>query len=59
MSRGRGPVKGVGGMKFDSKIITGIVVGMVLGLHYHGALITYMPLLVIAGLVMLLRVLHR
>ena len=46
-------------MKFDNIIISGILIGMVLGLHYHGALITYMPLLVIAGLVMLLKVLHR
>lgn len=46
-------------MKFDSKLITGITIGMVLGLHYHGALMTYLPLLVIAGMVMLLKVLHR
>lgn len=49
----------VGEMRFDPKIITGIVIGMVLGLQYHEALVLYMPLLVIAGLVMLLKVLHR
>ncbi len=46
-------------MKFDVKIITGMLVGMVLGLQYHETLMLYMPLLVIAGLVMLLKVLHR
>ena len=52
-------LKEVGAMKFDIRIVTGIVLGMVLGLHYHEALLTYMPLLTIAGLVMLLKVLHR
>jgi hypothetical protein len=52
-------VEEVGNMKFDPKIITGIIIGMVLGLQYQETLVLYMPLLVIAGLVMLLKVLHR
>lgn len=46
-------------MKFDNRVLTGLLLGVVLGLHYHGALIMYMPLLVIASLVMLLKFLHR
>ncbi len=49
----------VGAVRFDPRIITGMLIGMVLGLHYHEALVLYMPLLVVAGLVMLLKVLHR
>ena len=52
-------LKGVGSMKFDMRILTGLLIGMVLGLHYHEVLAMYLPLLVIAGLVMLLKVLHR
>ena len=40
-------------MKFDSRLVTGILIGMVVGLHYHAGLMVYMPLLVIAALVLL------
>jgi hypothetical protein len=46
-------------MHFDNRLLTGLLLGVVLGLHYHSALITYMPLMVIAGLVMVLKFLHR
>ena len=46
-------------MKFDNRVLTGLLFGVVLGLHYHSELVTYMPLLVIAALVMLLKFLHH
>ena len=46
-------------MKFDTRIVTGILVGVVIGLHYGTALTIYMPLLVIAAMVMLLKILHH
>ena len=42
-------------MKFDIRLVSGILIGMVIGLHYHASLVEYMPLLVIAGLVLLLK----
>ena len=49
----------VGHMKFDTRLITGMVLGGVIGLHYYDSLVTYMPLLVIVGIVMLLKILHN
>ena len=46
-------------MKMDSRIITGLLLGLVTGLHYHESLVLYLPVLVIAALVMLLKLLHR
>ena len=46
-------------MKFDSRLVTGVLIGMIIGLHYHASLMVYMPLLVIAGLVLLLKTLHH
>jgi hypothetical protein len=43
-------------MKMDFKLLTGIFVGLIAGLHYHTELVTYMPLLVIATLVLILRI---
>ena len=51
--------KEVGAMRFDNRIVTGIFIGTVLGLHYHGALISYLPVLVIVTLIMALRIVHR
>ena len=46
-------------MKLDSRLLTGIIFGVILGLHYHGTLVTYLPLLMIAGMVLLLKTIHR
>jgi hypothetical protein len=46
-------------MKVDTRLVTGILIGIVFGLQYHMALIEYMPLLVIASLILLLRFLHH
>lgn len=46
-------------MRFDSRIVTGIFIGAVLGLHYHANLVIYLPILTVATLVLILKVLHR
>ena len=43
-------------MKFDTKLITGILIGTVFGLYYHEALAVYLPILTIGMLVLLLRI---
>lgn len=42
-------------MKFDMHLITGIVIGVTVGLHFTGVLATYLPLFVIASLLLILR----
>ena len=46
-------------MKMDVRLIAGIFVGMVLGLHYHGVLIEYLPLLMVPTLIMVLKLIHH
>ena len=46
-------------MKFDIRLVTGIFIGMVLGLHYHVTLIEYLPLLLVATLILLLKTVHH
>jgi hypothetical protein len=46
-------------MKFDVRLLTGVFVGMVLGLHYHAVLMEYLPLLMVPTLILILKVLHR
>ena len=46
-------------MKLDTRLVSGILVGMVIGLHYHAGLVVFMPLLVIATVIMLLNFLHH
>ncbi len=46
-------------MKFDHRLVTGLLIGMVFGLHYGTILTSYLPLLVIASVVMLLRIVHH
>ncbi len=46
-------------MKMDVRLITGIFIGMILGLHYHGVLVTYLPLLMVPTLILVLKTLHR
>ena len=46
-------------MKLDNRILTGLVLGVVVGLHYHATLVAYLPLLMIAGIILLLKTLHN
>ena len=46
-------------MKFDQRLVTGLVIGAVFGLHYHSALVTYLPVLIIASVILLLRMVHH
>ena len=45
-------------MKFDTRLITGILLGAVLGLYYHETLALYLPVLTIAALISLLRIIR-
>jgi len=46
-------------MKLDTKLLAGIAVGLVIGLHYHASLIAYLPLMMVATLILVLKVIHR
>ena len=43
-------------MKFDTRLTAGLLLGTVFGLHYHDTLALYFPVLTIAALIMLLRI---
>lgn len=45
-------------MKFDLSLITGIFIGVTVGLLYTGQLATYLPFFVIGGVILILRYLH-
>ena len=45
-------------MRFDLSLITGIVIGVGVGLHFTVQLGGYLPLFVIAGGILILRYLH-
>lgn len=45
-------------MKFDIRLMTGILLGTVVGLNYHETLSLYLPVLTIGALIMLLRVIR-
>lgn len=49
----------VGSMKLDIRLFTGILVGMVVGLHYHVSLIDYLPLLTVGALILILKTVHH
>jgi hypothetical protein len=51
--------KEVGEMKMDVRLLTGIFIGMLVGLHYHTALIGYLPLLLVPTLILVLKMIHR
>ena len=46
-------------MKFDHRLVSGIFIGLVLGLHYFEYLSLYLPILTVVTLIMLLRMIHR
>lgn len=45
-------------MKFDVSLITGIFLGVTVGLIYTGHLTTYLPFFVIGSVILILRYLH-
>ena len=46
-------------MKFDTKLVTGILVGLVLGLNYQPTLIVYLPLFTVAALIVGIQLIRR
>ena len=46
-------------MKFDNRLMTGLLIGVVFGLHYHAELVTYLPILIIGAVILLLKMVHH
>lgn len=46
-------------MKMDVRLLTGIFVGLIIGLHYHASLVTYLPLIMVPALILVLKMIHR
>ena len=46
-------------MKFDMRLVTGIFIGMVMGLHYHASLVHYLPLLMVPTLILVVGILRH
>ena len=46
-------------MKFDNRLVTGILIGVVLGLHYNAMLVIYLPVITVATLIMVLKTLRH
>ena len=42
-------------MKFDNRLVTGIFIGVVFGLHYTTTLMAYVPVLSVITLILVLR----
>lgn len=51
--------KGVSDMALDMKMLTGIVIGVVLGLEYYRDLTRFFPILVIAVIILLFKTLYH
>ncbi len=49
----------VGKMRFDWRLITGVFVGIVLGLHYSPILTVYFPVLMVITLVLVIHAIHH
>ena len=45
-------------MRFDHSLLTGLFLGVTMGLHYAGALASFMPFFVLLTLIFLVRYLH-
>ncbi len=43
-------------MKFDTRLVTGIFIGVVVGLHYGATLAAYLPVLSIVALILVLKI---
>ena len=52
-------IKEVATMKFDTNLILGVLVGLIVALHYHVALTTYLPIFMILTVLMVIRLIHR
>ena len=46
-------------MRFDNRLVGGILVGLVLGLHYHPTLSTYLPIFTVAALIVGIQLVRR
>ena len=46
-------------MKIDHRLLAGILIGALMGLQYHAALMAYLPFLVIGALILLLQMIHH
>lgn len=51
--------KGVEKMKFDNRLVAGIFIGLLLGLHYHATLMGFLPILVLCTLIFAARIIHH
>ncbi len=45
-------------MNFDDSLLTGLFLGITIGLWYSGTLVNFMPFFVLATLIFLVRYLH-
>lgn len=43
----------------DSRLVTGIFIGMVLGLQYHSSLIAYLPVMLFIVIAIVLKAIHH
>lgn len=47
--------EGVDFMKFDSRMFAGMIIGMLLGLHFYSDLVVFLPILMVIAIGMLLK----
>jgi F0F1-type ATP synthase assembly protein I len=59
LSRRQTGIKGVRKMKLDEHLITGIFLGVVVGLFYTAQLVPYTALFLIGTIVLILRYVHK
>jgi len=52
------PKRGVNKMSFDHSLITGMFLGVTIGLWYTASLTAYLPFFVIAAVILLIRYIH-
>lgn len=46
-------------MNLDNRLVTGIFIGMILGLHYGGILMGYLPILTVITVILALKIIHH
>ena len=51
-------IRGVRKMRLDEHLITGIFLGVVVGLFFTAGLVPYLPLFVIGSVILIMRYLH-
>lgn len=52
------PKRGVNKMSFDNSLITGMFLGLTIGLWYTASLTAYLPFFVIGAVILLIRYVH-